>query len=324
METTNYNSELLFEAFNPYSLHLILLPTEKCNFRCTYCYEDFELGRMSSKVISGIKNLLINRANNLDILTISWFGGEPLLASDLVVDLSNFALSLSSHNKFMFRSNMTTNGYFLNLKCVEQLYKLNVREYQITLDGFEEGHNETRKLINTTGTFQQIWKNILAIRKTELDLMITLRIHYQSDSYQKLFTLLEKINYELGGDKRFKIFFKSIERLGGKKDDLIPIMSLREKENIIKVLNTKLHKSFQEPEDYKPYVCYASKPNSLVIRSNGLIGKCTVALNNPNNCIGRINEDGTLSINDTYLKKWTVGFTTMDLNTLACPLTTII
>lgn len=22
-------------------LHLILLPTEQCNFRCTYCYEDF-------------------------------------------------------------------------------------------------------------------------------------------------------------------------------------------------------------------------------------------------------------------------------------------
>jgi molybdenum cofactor biosynthesis enzyme MoaA len=28
---------------------LILLPTERCNFRCTYCYEDFVLGRMSTK-----------------------------------------------------------------------------------------------------------------------------------------------------------------------------------------------------------------------------------------------------------------------------------
>ena len=37
------------EAISPRIQELILLPTEKCNFRCTYCYEDFELGKMSEE-----------------------------------------------------------------------------------------------------------------------------------------------------------------------------------------------------------------------------------------------------------------------------------
>ena len=39
-------------------LHLILMPTEQCNFRCTYCYEDFAHDRMSPRVVAGIKRLL--------------------------------------------------------------------------------------------------------------------------------------------------------------------------------------------------------------------------------------------------------------------------
>lgn len=31
-------------------LHLIILPTEKCNLRCVYCYEDFKKGKMSEKI----------------------------------------------------------------------------------------------------------------------------------------------------------------------------------------------------------------------------------------------------------------------------------
>ena len=37
--------EIAYSLSNEY-LHLIVLPTEKCNFRCTYCYEDFLNGKM--------------------------------------------------------------------------------------------------------------------------------------------------------------------------------------------------------------------------------------------------------------------------------------
>ena len=50
---------------SPKLLELIILPTEKCNFRCTYCYEDFELGKMPEAVQRGIENLITHRAPGL-------------------------------------------------------------------------------------------------------------------------------------------------------------------------------------------------------------------------------------------------------------------
>ena len=38
-------------------LQLILMPTEQCNFRCTYCYESFSNGRMSQEVQDGVAAL---------------------------------------------------------------------------------------------------------------------------------------------------------------------------------------------------------------------------------------------------------------------------
>lgn len=39
-------------------LKLTVLPTEKCNFRCSYCYEDSVRGIMPRKVVDGLKALL--------------------------------------------------------------------------------------------------------------------------------------------------------------------------------------------------------------------------------------------------------------------------
>jgi uncharacterized protein len=55
-------------------------------------------------------------------------------------------------------------------------------------------------------------------------------------------------------------------------------------------------------------VCYASKRNSLVIGSDGMLYKCTVAFDSPINHIGVINEDGTLNINNLKMSRWTKDY----------------
>lgn len=69
-----------------------------------------------------------------------------------------------------------------------------------------------------------------------------------------------------------------------------------------------------------PYICYAAKPNSLLIRADGRIGKCTVALTDERNTIGQVNPDGTLTIDNDRLRPWVRGLATLDARALECPL----
>jgi len=66
-------------------------------------------------------------------------------------------------------------------------------------------------------------------------------------------------------------------------------------------------------------MCYAAMANSLAIRADGSIAKCTVALNDPRNNIGKINPDGSLDLNNNY-NKWLTGLIINDEDSIVCPM----
>jgi len=305
-------------------LHLIILPREGCNFRCTYCYEDFTVGRMKKETIMGIKALLDRRCVDLDYLNISWFGGEPLTTKDIVREISEYAAALARRfQKLRYYSDMTTNGYFLDFDTTAALVDVGVRKYQISLDGPRDVHNKSRIRADRSGTYDVIWANLLAIRNSSLPVSILLRIHYTVDTLNLLNPLIEDIRRVFFPDSRFSVFLKAIERLGGPNDTSIKTFSKTEKEAAVKLLKTKLYgENAATPENWfeGETTCYASRPNSLVIRSNGDIGKCTVALYDTRNKIGSLQADGTLKLIPGRLAPWLRGIENLDPSALACPL----
>ena len=66
-------------------------------------------------------------------------------------------------------------------------------------------------------------------------------------------------------------------------------------------------------------ICYAAKPNSLLIRADGRIGKCTVLLNDPSNNIGKFLPNGEIEINNEKLQPWMYGYDDYESNILSCP-----
>jgi uncharacterized protein len=67
-------------------------------------------------------------------------------------------------------------------------------------------------------------------------------------------------------------------------------------------------------------ICYAAHANSFLVRADGRLNKCTVALDLPANQVGRIHEDGTLELDRDRMLGWSLGLKTGDAGTLACPL----
>jgi uncharacterized protein len=313
--------EELIASFTDETLHLIILPTEQCNFRCTYCYEDFAIGRMDLPTMQGIKRLLDRRLNELQRLSISWFGGEPLLGRGVVEDVSaHITEAVAARPELRYEADMTTNGYLLDLPTTEKLAALGIRAYQISLDGPEAAHDTTRVRANGSGTFQRIWNNLLSIRASRVPVRVILRIHLAPATLSFMPDFLGQVRDTFLDDERFSVSLRPVERMGGPNDESIDIISGSTRAKIIEDLEAVLSaRPSTSRETETMDVCYAARPNSFVIRSNGSIAKCTVALNDPANSIGRLLPDGTLRIDNEHLVPWVRGWARRDRDSVRCP-----
>lgn len=96
-------------------LTLVLMPTEKCNFRCEYCYESHDSLEMKEEIVDQVLKYIKKQASNYKEIQINWFGGEPTLRKDLVMKISNDVQQLAREKKIKYAANMTTNGYLLDV-----------------------------------------------------------------------------------------------------------------------------------------------------------------------------------------------------------------
>jgi uncharacterized protein len=304
-------------------LNLIILPTEACNFRCTYCYETFENRKMPRPVVNGIRSLIDRRGEDLDELEISWFGGEPLLALDVIAEISKHAVDLAGSKHFTFRSGMTTNGYFLDQDRLSRCLDHKIDFFQISLDGNLDEHNASRKLASGDGTFERIWSNLMAMKATHAEFTVLLRLHYTLENFVSIGQFARRICDVFGEDQRFRYFFHHIARLGGPNDEGITVVSEEDQKEIEAHLWDASGLSRPVDED-DHYVCYAAKGNSLVIRSTGRLAKCTVALNDSYNDIGWINENGEICVDQKKYQRWIAPLVEADWENVGCPLPSVV
>jgi uncharacterized protein len=302
-------------------LDLTLLPIEQCNFRCTYCYEHFTDGKMTPELVSSIKMLMGRRAGELDFLRLGWFGGEPLLAHDIVIDMSRYALELCNANPGLtFISGMSTNGYLLDPPMMRNLVAAGVNSFQVSIDGYGEFHDRTRVKRHGGGSFERIWANLKALKATDIPFAINLRVHYSKDNIEHVFEFTDDLRDEFADDPRLKIFFKTIEQLGGDNDATLNVFGHKEAAAVKAQLMERLEGKIEDtlPES-ACYVCYAGKPNAYVIRRDGRIVKCTVGLDEDSNLIGHMRDNGEMELRGDKLRPWLKGAVEQDPAFLRCP-----
>ncbi|MFC9235002.1 radical SAM protein [Streptomyces decoyicus] len=313
--------EELLAAVTGQSLHLIVLPTEQCNFRCTYCYEDFEIGRMAPDTVQSVKRLVGRRLDGLQRLHVSWFGGEPLVARTVVEDISSFIVdAVTGRPEVQYAADMTTNGYLLDAARAEGLARLGINSYQISLDGPQEVHDTTRLRADGGGSFQRIWQNLLSVRRSDLEIRVLLRLHLTPSNLPFMREFVSDVRDTFLGDSRFSVRLKAIERMGGPNDEEIEVLGRETRAQVLEELGSLVRTgSASRNGTPREEACYAARPNSLVVRADGTIAKCTVALNDPRNTVGRIMSDGTLRIDGARVSPWVRGWAAQDWAAVRCP-----
>lgn len=294
-------------------LQLVIMPTEQCNFRCRYCYETFEKPKMTVAQQNAIIKYVQKNISNYSGLSVSWFGGEPLLALDVVEYLSENFLRICKVTKRVYMSSITTNGYELTTDVFKKLYKLKILSYQITLDGFRPQHDSQRVLANGSGTFDRIVNNLIEIKSIKaFGTVFNIRTNYTRSIMENIDDYLGFFKRTFDDDYRFNLYIQQATDYGGERirdfyGELLPPSHTLVLEKMKEYGITLKRGSHYNDLYCEGNTCYAAKANSFVIGSDGMLYKCTVHFDLPDNKIGRLNENGYMELNEN-LRKWVVPF----------------
>jgi len=293
-------------------LRLTLLTTRQCNFRCSYCYEDFRDDFMTDETYENILKYLEKSLKDKlhKSVTISLFGGEPFLEFNKVLNFLKQAKYVCEKYGIPFTSNATTNFALLTKERFMALAEVNCNFYQVTVDGFAKTHDIRRMYRCGSGSFDRIIKNLLDAKQCDYDFKIAIRTNFDGDVANDIeeFYCYLKENFD---DSRFSIIPYPVSKMGGKNDDALDVLTRDQSIEVLSVanqiavklgINNTIHETYSSPFSG---VCYASKHNNHVVDCDGTIMKCTLVLDDDFNKVGCLKNDGNIDIDHKKHCKWT-------------------
>lgn len=304
-------------VFSDDVLHLSIIPTDACNFRCKYCYQSGEKHTMKQETVEAIKKYLRRSMKRFSGLYISWYGGEPLLNKNTVIDIMQYARMLCREQGIPLYGQMTTNGYNLTLDVFEELQKYHILSYMVTIDGNQDTHNMQRPHMTDSDSYTTILNNLRSIRDNckRNNFRIGIRINISHNIMPYLNEYIDSMAKEFGNDVRFGMIWEWVKDWGGEKicSNYDLVMDSFEETNYQEYLNIITEKGLrldkgQAMTRLGSEMCIASRKNGFLINYDGKIYKCAMALYDESlqdvNCIGKLESSGHMVINEYKNSLW--------------------
>ena len=293
--------ELEFLKFKSYqgkfrtdNLSLTIAPTFACNFACPYCYESTKNQMMSQDVMEAICKQVENAAAKRKNIHITWYGGEPLLAKDIIWNLSEQFIKHSEESGSKFSATIITNGYLIDDETVERFLKYKIMKAQITIDGPADIHNSRRKLKGSSSpTFEVILRNVKKL--VDAGIFVAIRINVDKTNQNRVDELLDTLlSYHLEDANVYlghvKAATEACQSISGDclstQDYALQYVNF-EKLLIEKGFNPKNYPSYPRAKSNN---CGADSITSKVVAPDGSLYKCWHDMSDSAMSIGNIKD----------------------------------
>jgi len=259
------------------SFSAIVVLNLDCNLNCGYCYEENFRGEhyMSEATAQLLVDTLVRDriSQGMDV-SLSFYGGEPLLSLDLIRRISLPLLEAARKNQVNYSFTLVTNGTLLNRETAEKLLPLGLKGAKFTLDGPREVHNGQRPYASGAGSFDAIMDNIGAV----WDLVpIQLGGNFRRENYRDFPQLLDQlISCGITPEKLSQVQFTPVTRKAGCSEYGSGCCSSDEPwlvEALLFLREEILAKGFATP---KPTLsaCVVEFENTMVVNCDGSLYKC--------------------------------------------------
>lgn len=293
--------DMLSSRFNTDSLGITIAPTLGCNFDCVYCYEENhdDFSKMDEETQQALVKHVKSQANTISNLSITWYGGEPLAAFDVIENLSKQFIEICEENNVEYFAGIVTNGYLLSEEILSKFNDLKINFMQVTLDGTEEYHDSRRFLKGGQGTFNRIVNN-LAVAKGYVE-NIALRINTDKENSNKVTEVLDvleekelltSVNPYLGFVDSYNDCYNKDTCLSANDFSNVDINFYEELKN----KGVSVDKLSKYPTRVYNY-CTADSSCGFVIDNKGDLYKCWNDVGRADYKFGNINENTTLTSN---------------------------
>ena len=264
---------------------LTICPTMGCNFDCPYCFEEHRAGKMSGEIQEAVVLLAEKMLTSFgaDSLHITWFGGEPLLAPEVIDALSQRLMDLAQCRNVRYSASMITNGYFLTAENAAMLERCCVKIVQITLDGLGAEHDKTRHLTGGQGSFDRITANL---RENRLAFRVLIRhnVHQGNlDQIEQLRSFVEQLAKESGNDLTYNAALVHGNDVMDQRGGNVSLLKAEEEAKKIAI--------WQEAKRYASHegtYCSANHLYDMAIDHEGRMYKCWEEVDKPERSFGHV------------------------------------
>ena len=295
-------------------LLLTIMMTESCNFSCQYCNQGHNKKplHISNSLISNVQSYISALTPSPSSIEINWFGGEPLIRAESIIEASTSIQSFSQSSNISYVSSIATNGFLLTGDLSKRLHEAGVYLFQISIDGNRADHDNSRFIKDGHSSYDVIIDNI-SRSLSICDSKILIRVNVDHRNVHNLKDLVDDLHLRhILTDPKFSIYFShiydpSLNSLGddqGMANHLLTPMQFADYQ--FELNNYVLKKSGNVAVDLPTYQgsCIASHTNSFAIHANGDLFKCYIPISNKEESFGTLSSNGFLDFNREVFERW--------------------
>lgn len=311
------------------ALSVEIMPTDDCNFRCTYCFERNANNYMDSDTEDRVIKFFEREVPKCKQLRLAWFGGEPLLCVEQIIRMSKRIAEICKKNKVPMFGEMSTNGYCLTSSIMKELIKNHITKFQICIDGTRKYHNLSRPHYKDADSYSKIISNLLDIKNNVHmgSYQVFVRTNVTLNDLNCIEEHIKEMKCLFGDNKRFSFTFQCVRDWGGDRIDFNQIIkSEGEIYDKLYSMTTKYEINSAASISFTPINgnCEACRKNGYLIDYAGNLHKCSLAYHskeyNNINHIGYIDKNGGIHVDENKLAKWIVNSPNVDEKCIKCVL----
>lgn len=165
---------------------LSLAVAQACNLGCSYCYaQEGGFGgkakEMAWRTAEASVRRLFADAGRGDALHISFLGGEPLAARDLLRDATELAVKLAREKGAIAKFSITTNGTLLRPDD-GGFFERHGFAVTVSLDGVGAVHDRLRPFKSGRGSYDRAIENVMPLLAMQRRMQISARVTVTPDN----------------------------------------------------------------------------------------------------------------------------------------------